>query len=341
MHILQLRGGLVETIHPVRAVAVHCDPTGLVRPLWAVGPEAASPWRSAAKPLQLWCSLEALGDPELPSEHIALGAASHAGQPGHLDALGRLLQRLAVEESGLRCGAEPPIHRGAWEQILREGGQARPLFNDCSGKHAFMLAASKKNGWDLDYRPADHPLQRRIHALVHRWTGAPPPLATDGCGVPTPWLSVDAMATAWARLAGAMAAAGDPWPDPRLGPDGSAVDTGAARAARIGWAMARHPWLTSGDGRLDLDVAAGAMEPLVGKIGAQGIFCLALPARRLGLAVKVLSGDEEALGVAVGALLEARAPGAWRRPDPWPWTVVRNVIGRTVGQRVAAGALGA
>ena len=95
-----------------------------------------------------------------------------------------------------------------------------------------------------------------------------------------------------------MADVGDPWtategpyrvrltpelPSPaarRILPDLSET----ARAATLGWAMARNPWWTSGDGRLDLDIAAGARVPLVGKIGAQGIFCLAIPHLRLGLA---------------------------------------------------------
>jgi L-asparaginase II len=288
------------------------------RAVWASGPSTRSPWRSAAKPLQLWCALEALGDPALPAPLLAIGASSHSGQDLHLETVRAALARLEVSEAGLLCGAEPPAHRPTHEALIRRGDPPRPIHNDCSGKHAFMLGACRARGWSAAYRPPSHPLQRRIAQVAADWTGDPIELAIDGCGVPVLCLSVAGMARAWARMAEAMA--GDP----------------SGRLGRIGGAMAAHPHLTSGDDRIDMDFARGAAEPFVGKIGAQGVFCVALPARRMGIAVKAISGHEPALAVAVAAALAAAAPGAWRRPDGWRWHTIRDVVGDPVGRRVVS-----
>ena len=73
------RGEVVESSHPFSAVVVH---DGQLTQTW--GDDVHAAWRSAAKPFQLWCALEALGDPALSPAELAIGAASHAGQPGHV-----------------------------------------------------------------------------------------------------------------------------------------------------------------------------------------------------------------------------------------------------------------
>lgn len=324
MQVLQLRGGLLETRHQVSAVALPLPGAG--GSAWSTGPDLWSTWRSAAKPLQLWCSLEALGDPpDLGPDLVALGASSHSGQPAHVAAVAALLDRFSVPLSALQCGAEPPAHRGTAQALLAAGQPFLPLHNDCSGKHAFMLGACHARGWSLPaYLQPDHPLHRRVLEVARLWTGEQPALAVDGCGVPTLWLPLSAMARVWARLA---TAAVQPAPDPRL--------------HRIAAAMLAHPWWTSGDERIDLALHRRATEPWIGKIGARGVFCVALPARGLGLALKVHDGDEDALAVAVPAVVERIAPGALAPAADWPWATIHNVAGRAVGTRVAVGLDGA
>jgi len=151
---------------------------------------------------------------------------------------------------------------------------------------------------------------------VYSHTGEQAGLAVDGCGVPTFHLTVAGMARAWSALAVAMADA----PHSDLG--------------RIGWAMAQHPDLVSGTDRIDAAIARAATESYVGKIGALGVFCIALPQRRMGIALKIESGDEGALACAVPAAIAQAAPGAIVLPDDWPWNTVHNVVGAPVGQRV-------
>ena len=271
--------------------------------------------------LQLWCALEAMADPDLPAEDLAIGASSHSGQPEHLRRIRHLLAQFGAAESQLRCGAEVPAHRPSREELIRAGQRPQDIHNDCSGKHTFMLGACHANGWPLEYREPEHPLQQRIIRHTTDWTEETPGIAVDGCGVPTFILSIAGMARAWARLAAVTQ-------------DGHFRGTPDPRGQRIGHAIIAHPWHTSGSDRIDLALAQRASEPYAGKIGAEGVFCICLPQRRMGIAMKVLSGNEDALAVAVPAVLDRVAPGALRSAEQWPWSTVKNVVGRSVGQRV-------
>ncbi len=320
--ILQMRGGLagaddldtcIETRHPWSAVAVRAG-----RIEWQAGDDVWTTWRSAAKPFQLACSLDLLGYPKVRPEELAIGAASHSGEPEHVHWVREVLARFDVAEHGLLCGTHPPVHTASAEKILRQNKEFSAIHNNCSGKHAFMLAAAARQGWSSDYRPPEHPLQRYVAERVAEWTTVNPKLALDGCGVPTFCLPLTAIAHGWWRVARAMAAEDDP-----------------TRLGAIGRAMAEHPLLTSGTDRFDASVVRHAREPLAAKIGAQGVFCMALPARDLGLAVKVHSGDSDALPAAVAETLRLAAPEAWELPSNWRFLDVRNVVGRLAGRYVA------
>ncbi len=312
----QVRGPCVEARHPFSAVRVQAGRVDT----W-LGAPVSSTWRSAAKPFQLACALELLGDPDLDETELAVGAASHSGEPVHVDLVRSLLQRFGVQESDLRCAAHPPAHEPSAWAILRAGGTFTDIHNNCSGKHTFMLAACRKQGWSLDYLRPDHPLQQHIRHRIAVWCGRIPDAATDGCGAPTFGLPIDAFAEAWCRLAEAMAAVKD-----------GTAQRDQPRLGQIGRAMMHRPDLTSGTGRLDLHILQGAREPMAVKVGAMGLFCMAFPERGCGVTVKVHSGASEALGPAVAEALEQLVPDAWQQPEDWPWHTLRNVAGREVGE---------
>ncbi len=306
--IRQLRGGLDECWHPVSA---RLWQDGTVA--WQVGDDVASYWRSASKPFQLVTSLAQLPAAQvaaLDEIELAVGAASHNGESGHTDIVGALLSRFGLAADALQCGAQAPSH-GA---TARATTTPLPIHNNCSGKHTFMLAACAARGWSADYRPLDHPLQTANHALLDDLAGVHHGCGVDGCSVPTFFAPLSAQARAWGALAGAMA-------------------EGSTALGRVGWAMHRQPWFMSGTGRLDLAVVQQAPEPVACKIGAEGLFCVAIPGWRAGLAVKVHTGNTDALAVAVSAVLaELGLPLS----GAWPWATVRNVREVSVGERVAA-----
>ena len=323
--VLQARGPIIEAVHPFSAVAVRGDSGAVV---WELGAAVSTTWRSASKPFQLEQSLEALGAraADFATRELAVGAASHNGEPVHVALVEGLLERFGLGTDALRCGTHPPVHEASAAAILRAGGAFCAVHNNCSGKHAFMLGASLAQGWSLEYRPPAHPLQQRNRRRLEALCGYDAELATDGCGVPTFGFPLDGLARAWATLAVQMGAT-----------PGDARST----LGRIGWAMAQSPELTSGTGRFDLELMGGAREPMAVKIGALGVFCIALPARGLGLAVKIHTGVGDALAAAVSTTLASAAPGAFEAPPEWALLQVRNVVGDVVGGwRVADRAAG-
>ncbi|MED5373225.1 MAG: asparaginase [Myxococcota bacterium] len=300
--VVQLRGGHVDSVHPFTAVWV--GPKGLRR--W--GEPFRTPFRSAAKPIQLRASLHALGDPELPLSWLALGTASHSAEPEHIRIVQEILAHFGLEDGDLLCGPHAPMHAPSHHALIQAGAPLQNLHNNCSGKHAFMAAACKAQGWDPEYRDAGHPLQRDIRERVAQ-CGTRPEHGVDGCGLPSWVLEVGEMATLWQLMVLDR--------DPVMG--------------RIRAALREHPHLTSGTGRLDELVMAGADEAMLVKIGAQALFLMGFPRRRGALAVKVHSGVVDALGPAVQASLARMVPGAWTRPPGWNLEVFRNAVGRVVG----------
>ncbi len=311
--VRQLRNGLVETVHPCSAVVVVGE-----RVRWSAGTDLATFWRSSSKPLQLLVSLDQLPDDlvdALEDEDLALGAASHSGQPEHVSRVSRLLAQFGLTAEELRCGGHWPTHDGSKKRMLAGGEAYSSLHNNCSGKHTFMRAAAQARRWDADYLPLDHPLQARNRAIIEDWGGVRTETGVDGCGIPTFHAPLSSMARTFGRLAAEMR-------DP------------GSRAGRIGRAMAAHPWFVSGDGRLDLAVTRASTEPLACKIGAEGLFCIAVPGRDMGIAVKCHTGQDAALAMAVRAVCDEVVPGLLA-PETWPWEVVKNVVGREVGTREA------
>ena len=158
------RGGVVEAVHRVHAVAVR-DGEVVAS---AGDPELVCFLRSSAKPIQALPLVESYDD--LTDTEVAIASASHRAEPAQIEAVRTLLARADASEDDLENG----------EQDCRPPGR---LYHNCSGKHAGMLAACRANGWPLaGYRLPDHPLQKRI---AQELDGIVLATAVDGCGVPT------------------------------------------------------------------------------------------------------------------------------------------------------------
>lgn len=310
--VVQERGGHAESAHEVDAVAV--DAAGRV--VERIGAPRISTWRSAAKPFQLEASLRILpraATDALTDEQIAIGAASHWGEPRHLDAVRSILAQFGGDETCLFCGAHPPGRDADVAALIRSGASPSALHNNCSGKHAYMAWSSKVSGWEPDYRPPTHPLQAAIREVVRERTqGAVIDAVVDGCGVPCWVLPIDAMARAWAAVAAGMPA--------REG------DLG-----RIGAAMNRCWWHFSGTDAIDGQLVRTATRPIVAKVGAEGLMCLAIPDAGVGIALKVATGSDKARAVAVHAVLERWYPGLIPAGADTPSRIVRNWVGRECG----------
>jgi L-asparaginase II len=317
MKVVQTRGGIVESEHAVSAV--RCDEHGEV--LGRIGDPMVTSWRSAAKPFQLEANLRVLESSfveELQDADLAVGAASHSGQPAHTDRVQSLLRRFELTQDHLYCGGHWPVHDRSARVLARNADEPASIFNNCSGKHAYMAAAANALAEAEDYRDSDHPVQRSIRTLVDARI-APhviEKVGIDGCGVPTYGLELAGMATAWARLARSM-----------KNRDGL--------LSRIGWAMNAFPEMVSGEGRQDLAQIHGATSPIVTKVGAVGLSCIAVVEQGEGVVVKMRSGNNEARALAVQAVLNHWYDGLIGEGVMYAWEKIHNCVGTEVGHREA------
>ena len=251
--------------------------------------ELATYFRSAAKPLQTLPLVESGGADELrlTDEELAVTCGSHAGETVHLRAVRGILSKAGLDESALRCGAHPPADSESAAALIREGHEPAPIHNNCSGKHAGMLAACRHRGWPVEsYLEPEHPLQREIAAIVAACCGVTSgvlPAGIDGCGVPTFYGTLGQVARAFAALA-----------DPRGCPDHRAAAIG-----RITGAMRTHPQMIGGRGRLATEVQARLGDRLVCKGGAEALFGIGLVADGWGVGIKIEDGNARAMGPAV------------------------------------------
>lgn len=315
-----LRGGRVESRHRV-ALAV-ADPAGSLVIL--VGDPAARVFpRSAVKPAQAIPLVEtgaadAFG---LGAAELALACASHNGEPRHVETVLAWLARLGLEPEALACGAHPPLFGPSAAALRQAGAAPSRAHNNCSGKHAGMLTTALHLGESVaGYERADHPVQRRIRAVLEDLAGEalPEPPTIDGCGIPAWTVSLAGLALLAARFA-----APDELPRARQ-----------AAVRRLAAAMREEPWLVAGTGRACTAIMQAAPHVLV-KTGAEGVFWAALPERGLGLALKVEDGAgraaEPALIAALRAL-EAVDDRALEALERFAAPTLRNHAGDPVGQ---------
>jgi L-asparaginase II len=330
------RGGEDESWH--FGVAAVVTPEG--RLVARVGdPSVATVIRSAAKPFQSLSLLLAGGEEAfgLSDADLALICASHGGTPEHAERAAALLARGGFGPEDLRCGGHEPMDADAARALREAGRESTGLHNNCSGKHAGMLLATKLLGQPADsYLSPDHPLQRANLSRVARFCGVPEAsigISVDGCGVPAYHLPVAAAARGYAALADPDAARADG------GIGGLPVSAEEAAAARRALrAMAAAPAMVAGPGRFTTRLIEATGGRVVGKEGAEGFYGVAVRGPvALGVAVKVADGSGRCRDGVVLDLL--RATGSlsgdeMARLEEYRAPVRRNVVGREVGRVV-------
>jgi L-asparaginase II len=319
LDVVATRGSIIESRHHVHAAVVDARGCLIVG---AREPTLVTHSRSCAKPFQVMPLLESGGFDQLRwgDDQLALACGSHGGEPEHVAICLGMLQSMGLEEGDLVCGPHEPLSpRGS--RLVREcGARLTRMHNNCSGKHAAMLASAHTGGWSTyGYERPGHQVQQSVLGAVVEWTGVPADRvgsAVDGCGVVEFALPLDAMARAYARLA-AAAAHGDDVP------------------SRILHAMVTRPFLVGGTDRFDTILIEECDGCVIAKIGAEGVHTVAVPQRGLGMAVKVGDGTQRAQYPAVLRLLQlldvlpADLP---TRLNDFLHRPVRNSRGEVVGE---------
>jgi L-asparaginase II len=270
-----VRSGFVEGRHHGSVVALA--PDGSVE--WSLGDVTGQILpRSANKPLQ---ALGMLGlGLDLPPELLALACASHSGEQIHLDAVRRILTEAGLAEMALGIIPDYPLAPDVRDAWIRAGGEPTKLAQNCSGKHAAMLATCVARDWQLSgYFEPDHPLQLGIQHRFEAVTGETAKVTVDGCGAPLLSVSLTGLARAYQLLA--LATDGDAW--------------------RIAEAIRHHPELVSGTTRDECHLLR-ALPGAIGKFGAEAVYVVGLADGRT-VALKIEDGGDRARPVAMAAAL--------------------------------------
>ena len=312
------RGDEVESVHRVHVAVVHAG-QGLIAS--AGNPAHHSFVRSAIKMFQVLPFVESGGADHfaITGEELALCTASHGGEPFHVATARGILAKAKVTEPALACGPHLPLHEPTAHAMLAAGEKPGRIHNNCSGKHAGMLACCVHEKWVTNgYHRAAHPLQQRILSVLEHWMGikaADVSQAIDGCGLPTFALPLDAVAEGCAKFSAAVA-------------------DGVPAPSRIFNAMVAHPEFVAGTDRLDTDLMRIAGGRLFAKVGAEGFYAAGIPSLRLGVALKVEDGAKRAAEPALLAVLrqiDAISSGELDRMAKYSQPDILNTRQETVG----------
>lgn len=319
LDVVATRGAEVESRHRVH-VAVVDDSDAVIAS--AHDTSTVSSWRSCAKPFQIMPLLQSGGFDDLHwgDDQLALACASHGGEPEHVAIAQQMLQDIGLEEGDLACGPHDPLSSRGMKLLRESGARLTRLHNNCSGKHAAMLARAQTAGWPTyGYERREHQVQRHCLEACAAWAGLSPNdigQAIDGCGVVAFALPLENMARAWSRLA-------------------RAVRDREELPSRIVHAMVTRPFLVGGTDRFDTVLMQETQGRVVTKIGAEGVHSVGIPERGIGFAVKVDDGAQRAQFPAVLRALQLldvlpetlppRLEEFLRRP-------IRNTRGEVVGE---------
>ena len=294
-----LRGRALESQHRGSLAIVDAE-GGLVLALGDVD-QPIFP-RSAVKLLQALPLVESGASERfaLTDAELAQACASHSGEPEHVATSAAMLAKAGLDVNALECGTHWPTREPVLRGMFTRGEMATPLHNNCSGKHAgFVCVACQlaiAQGADpgeftRGYIRPDHPAMREVTAALAAATGTDlghAPQGTDGCSIPTFGIPLRALALGFARA----------------GTGQSLSASRAAAAKRLRQAIAKAPFHVAGSQRFDTKVMELFGERVCCKIGAEGVYCAALPELGLGVALKIDDGAVRAAEAAMAAVIE-------------------------------------
>jgi L-asparaginase II len=294
-----LRGSAIESMH--RGAVAIVDSSGAVHSALGDITRPIFP-RSAVKVLQA-LPLVASGAADrfgLTDEELALACASHGGEAAHASTAASMLAKAGVDAQALECGAHWPYFDGAIKRMAAAGDTPSALHNNCSGKHSgfvclgcLMADGKDRRAFLKGYVKADHPVMREVSAALQTTTGydlTHAAVGTDGCSIPTYAIPLSNLAHAFAKVATGQGLS----------------ESHATAARRLRQAVAAAPFMVAGTGRFDTRVMQALGERVFCKVGAEGVYCTALPEQGLGVAIKVDDGNTARAAEVVMAAVIAR-----------------------------------
>jgi len=295
------RNGVIENRFFGSAVVV--DATGNI--MTAIGDPAADVYpRSALKPFQAIASLRC-GAP-LAGQNLALACGSHIGSVQHQQIAAEILAAAGLSATDLQC---PAVFPGSASQVAQAALEVAPLplersrlAHNCSGKHAGFLSATVAAGAPPEtYLAPESVVQQHVVEVLEQYCQTKlSHVGVDGCGAPTPMMSLTALARGFSALGLA-------------GTDRSAQ----LHTAMVAQAMLDYPEAVQGRRRADSVVLEHL--GLITKTGADGILAMAAP-DGTAVAVSMIDSTHRATHLVALVLLANAAP------EVLPVTALTDVI---------------
>ena len=277
------RGETIESRHEVYAIAIDEDGNTI----FSTGnPDHITCVRSSLKPFQ--ASAAILSGATITAgfnrAEIALMCASHNGEEIHVNTVKGMAKKLKLKESDYECGRHAPYDVESREKARQSG--FTPFHNNCSGKHSGMLALAKQLGADTaNYIIYNHPVQRAIFKQLTKLTGKDKfPYGIDGCGAPSPFLSLTEIAKLFQTL-------------------------GLEKFPELTTtyeAMAAYPYLVAGKERFDTDFNTTMKGRGITKVGGEAIRGMVIKTNKhgvVGIAQKIIDGSQRANEIAIMTIL--------------------------------------
>jgi L-asparaginase II len=193
------------------------------------------------------------------------------------------LAAAGFDETQLLCGTHPPVYFQTQYRLPRSEDIFTPVQNNCSGKHSGFLALTRylqddpKNYLDPGCRTQQ--LVLKAISQIYDYPEAEIVVGVDGCSAPAFGMPLRHTAIAYMKLANPT----------------SALPESRQALIRIRQAMWAHPEMVSGPGRFDLALASTFPNNVINKVGAEAIEGVGFVNPPIGIAIKILDGNDRAL----------------------------------------------
>ncbi|AKA69785.1 asparaginase [Clostridium scatologenes] len=272
------RGPIVESLHRGDVAVVNSEG----KLLYSIGdPYKVTYMRSAAKPIQtLNVILSGAADKfKFTDEEISIMCASHYGEDFHRKTVEGIMKKIGLSVNDLLCGTTLSLNEEYKNQLIWNHVKLNPTNTDCSGKHAGMLAVCIYNGYDIKgYNLEQHVIQKEIKKVVAEMCNIDEKkivIGTDGCTVPVYGIALYNMALGFAKLANA---------------DNLSIPYKNA-ANRVFKAMNNAPEMVAGTNGFCTELIKNTHGKLIGKFGAEAVYCIGIKGRDIGIAIKIEDGN--------------------------------------------------
>lgn len=278
--LLKTTRGLIDDLYTFGSIVV-VDSKGKIVKEWGDAEEVAFP-RSSAKLFQALLALK-LGAVEkfnLNEKEISQMCASHSGEDFHVTTVKSMLEKSNLDESHLKCGSHYPLDKDIEDKMRISGEKPRDIHNNCSGKHAGMLIASKIMGASLDnYFMENHPVQKEIVKILSdicEFDIKDDYISIDGCGLPVHAMPLYNYALGMAKFS-----------------DYNYLDDEYRNHARtIIESIIKYPKYMSGTKRIDNIIISKYPGKVIVKSGSNGFIGGLLLDDNLGFCIKTYDGIE-------------------------------------------------